>query len=50
MGTLRKLETPLAPNQRRSLDFVSDQLTDGRMSMSGYDDIGSGGEQAGRTD
>ena len=30
MGTCRPIETPLAPNQRWSLDFVSDQLTDGR--------------------
>jgi putative transposase len=30
MGTRRPIETPLAPNQRWSLDFVSDQLTDGR--------------------
>ena len=30
MGTRRPLETPLAANQRWSLDFVSDQLTDGR--------------------
>jgi putative transposase len=27
MGTRRPIETPLAPNQRWSLDFVSDQLT-----------------------
>ncbi|SFK58275.1 HTH-like domain-containing protein, partial [Caulobacter sp. UNC279MFTsu5.1] len=30
VGTLRPLEVPLAPNQRWSLDFVSDQMTDGR--------------------
>ncbi len=30
MGTRRPMETPLAPNQRWSLDFVSDQLTDAR--------------------
>ncbi|SFS29865.1 putative transposase [Brevundimonas viscosa] len=30
MGTRRPLETPLGANQRWSLDFVSDQLTDGR--------------------
>ena len=30
MGTRRPIETPLLPNQRWSLDFVSDQLTDGR--------------------
>ena len=30
MGTRRPLEMPLAPNQRWSLDFVSDQMTDGR--------------------
>ena len=30
MGTRRPLETPLLPNQRWSLDFVSDQMTDGR--------------------
>ena len=30
MGTRRPIETPLAPNLRWSLDFVSDQLTDGR--------------------
>ncbi len=30
MGTRRPLETPLVANQRWSLDFVSDQLTDGR--------------------
>jgi putative transposase len=30
MGTRRPIEAPLAPNQRWSLDFVSDQLTDGR--------------------
>ena len=30
MGTRRPMATPLAPNQRWSLDFVSDQLTDGR--------------------
>ena len=29
-GTRRPMEVPLAPNQRWSLDFVSDQLTDGR--------------------
>jgi putative transposase len=29
-GTRRPIETPLLPNQRWSLDFVSDQLTDGR--------------------
>jgi putative transposase len=30
IGTRRPIETPLAANQRWSLDFVSDQLTDGR--------------------
>ena len=30
MGTRRPMGTPLAPDQRWSLDFVSDQLTDGR--------------------
>ena len=30
MGTRRPIEMPLAPNQRWSVDFVSDQLTDGR--------------------
>ena len=30
MGTRRPIVTPLAPNQRWSLDFVSDQLTDAR--------------------
>lgn len=30
IGTRRPLELPLAPNQRWSLDFVSDQMTDGR--------------------
>ena len=30
MGTRRPIETPLAANQRWSLDFVSDQMTDGR--------------------
>ena len=30
MGTRAPMETPLAPNQRWILDFVSDQLTDGR--------------------
>jgi putative transposase len=30
MGTRWPIETPLSPNQRWSLDFVSDQLTDGR--------------------
>jgi putative transposase len=30
VGTRRPIEVPLAPNQRWSLDFVSDQLTDGR--------------------
>ena len=30
MGTRRPLEIPLAANQRWSLDFVSDQMTDGR--------------------
>jgi putative transposase len=30
VGTRRPIEAPLAPNQRWSLDFVSDQLTDGR--------------------
>lgn len=30
MGTRRPIETPLAPNQRWSLDFVSDELTDCR--------------------
>ena len=29
-GTPAPIETPLAANQRWSLDFVSDQLTDGR--------------------
>ena len=29
-GTRRPIDTPLAPNQRWSLDFVSDQLTDAR--------------------
>ena len=30
MGTRRPIETAVAPNQRWSLDFLSDQLTDGR--------------------
>ena len=30
IGTRRPIPTPLAPNQRWSLDFVCDQLTDGR--------------------
>ena len=30
LGTRRAMVTPLAPDQRWSLDFVSDQLTDGR--------------------
>jgi len=30
MGTRRPIETPLLPDQRWSLDFVSDQLTDSR--------------------
>jgi putative transposase len=30
MGTRRPIDAPRAPNQRWSLDFVSDQLTDGR--------------------
>jgi len=30
MGTRRPIETPVAANQRWSLDFVSDQLSDGR--------------------
>ncbi len=30
MGTRRPMETPVAANQRWSLDFVSDQFTDGR--------------------
>ena len=30
MGTRRPLDEPLVANQRWSLDFVSDQLTDGR--------------------
>ena len=30
MGTRRPMEIPLAANQRWSLDFVSDQMTDGR--------------------
>jgi putative transposase len=30
MGTRRPIETPLIANQRWSLDFVSDQMTDGR--------------------
>jgi putative transposase len=30
IGTRRPIETALAPNQRWSLDFVSDQMTDGR--------------------
>jgi putative transposase len=30
MGTRRPIETPLSANQRWSLDFVSDQMTDGR--------------------
>ena len=30
MGTRRPILTPVAPNQRWSLDFLSEQLTDGR--------------------
>jgi putative transposase len=30
MGTRRPIEVPLAANQRWSLDFIHDQLTDGR--------------------
>lgn len=30
LGTRRPIETPARPNERWSLDFVSDQLTDGR--------------------
>jgi putative transposase len=30
IGTRRPLEVPLVPNQRWSLDFIHDQLTDGR--------------------
>ena len=30
LGTRRPIETPVRPNERWSLDFVSDQLTDGR--------------------
>jgi putative transposase len=30
MGTRRPIEAALTPNQRWSLDFVADQLTDGR--------------------
>jgi putative transposase len=30
IGTRRPLEVPLGPNQRWSLDFIHDQLTDGR--------------------
>ena len=30
MGTRRPIEAALSPNQRWSLDFVSDQMTDGR--------------------
>ena len=30
MGTRRPIETPVAANQRWSLDFVSDQISDGR--------------------
>jgi putative transposase len=30
IGTRRPIETPVAANQRWSLDFLSDQLTDGR--------------------
>ena len=30
MGTRRPMVTPLAPDQRWSLDFVSDELTDRR--------------------
>jgi putative transposase len=30
IGTRRPLEVPLAPNHRWSLDFIHDQLTDGR--------------------
>ena len=30
MGPRRPLDLPLAPNQRWSLDFVADQMTDGR--------------------
>jgi putative transposase len=32
IGTRRPMEIPLAANQRWSLDFVSDQMTDGRRS------------------
>jgi putative transposase len=32
IGTRAPMMTPLAPNERWSLDFVSDQLTDGRRS------------------
>ena len=31
MGTRRPIEVPLQANQRWSLDFVSDQVTDGRL-------------------
>jgi putative transposase len=34
IGTRRPLETPLVANLRWSLDFVSDQMTDGRRSGS----------------
>ncbi len=30
IGTRRSLETPLTANHRWSLDFISDQMTDGR--------------------
>jgi len=30
LGTRRPLEVPVTPNQRWSLDFIHDQLTDGR--------------------
>jgi hypothetical protein len=33
IGTRRPLEVPLVPNQRWSLDFIHDQLTDGRRSI-----------------
>jgi putative transposase len=33
LGTRRPIETPLLLNQRWSLDFVSDQLTDGRFRI-----------------
>lgn len=34
IGTRRPIETPLLPNQRWSLDFVSDQMTTGGASAS----------------